>query len=125
LTDFVCLYTLLRHTLIKKIFLTFLLTPYLYTFSLYEIPSLIIVSAEAEYISTRSWYRNIIFFKRSNKANLFLALVYILQSLDVKETTDTASSASFLDLYVKFDDWSTQYSGYSIRLFTYIANWDI
>jgi hypothetical protein len=27
--------TLLRHTLIKKIFLTFLLKPYLYTFSLY------------------------------------------------------------------------------------------
>jgi hypothetical protein len=27
-----------------------------------------------------------------------------------KETTDTASSASFLDLYLEFDDWSTQYS---------------
>jgi hypothetical protein len=50
--------TLLRHTLIKKIFFTFLLTPYLYTFSLYENPSFIIVSAETEYISTRSWYRN-------------------------------------------------------------------
>ena len=33
----------------KKIFLTFLLTPYLYTFSLYENPSFIIVSAETEY----------------------------------------------------------------------------
>jgi hypothetical protein len=30
----------------KKIFLTFLLTPYLYTFSLYENPSFIIFSAE-------------------------------------------------------------------------------
>jgi hypothetical protein len=49
---------LLRHTLIKKIFLTFLLTPHLYTFSLYEKPSFIIFSAETEYISTRSWYRN-------------------------------------------------------------------
>ena len=29
---------------------------------------------------------------------------YILQSLEVKETTDTASSASFLDLYLEFDD---------------------
>jgi hypothetical protein len=43
----------------KQIFLTFLLTPYLYTFSLYENPSFIIFSAETEYISTRSWYRNI------------------------------------------------------------------
>jgi hypothetical protein len=51
--------TLLRHTLIKKIFLTFLLKPYLYTFSLFENPSFIIFSAETEYISTRSWYRNI------------------------------------------------------------------
>jgi hypothetical protein len=39
--------------------------------------SLIIVSAETEYISTRSWYRN---------------------------TTDTASSALFLDVYLEFDD---------------------
>ena len=53
----------LRHTLIKKIFLTFLLKPYLYTFSLYENASLIIVSAETEYISTRSWYRNINFLR--------------------------------------------------------------
>jgi hypothetical protein len=34
----------------KKIFLTFLLTPYLYTFPLYENPSFIIFSAETEYI---------------------------------------------------------------------------
>ena len=37
--------------------------PYLYTFSLYENPSFIIVSAETEYISTRSWYRNIHFLR--------------------------------------------------------------
>jgi hypothetical protein len=37
------------------------LTTYLYTFSLYENPSFIILYAEAEYISTRSWYRNINF----------------------------------------------------------------
>jgi hypothetical protein len=35
--------------------------PYLYTFSLYENASFIIVSAETEYISTRSWYRNVNF----------------------------------------------------------------
>jgi hypothetical protein len=35
------------------------LTLYLYTFSLYENASLIIFSAETEYISTRYWYRNI------------------------------------------------------------------
>jgi hypothetical protein len=45
----------------KKIFLTFLLTPYLYTFTLYENPSFIIFSAETEYIATKSWYRNINF----------------------------------------------------------------
>ena len=33
----------------------------------------------------------------------FLPLIY-LPELDVKETTDTASSASFLDLYLEFDD---------------------
>jgi hypothetical protein len=32
----------------------------LYTFSLYENPSFIIVSAETKYILTRSWYRNIL-----------------------------------------------------------------
>jgi hypothetical protein len=50
--------TFLRHTL------TFLfLTTYLYTFSLYENPSFIIFSAETDYISTRSWYRNINFLR--------------------------------------------------------------
>ena len=43
----------------QKKFLTYL-TLYLYTFSLYENASLIIFSAETEYISTRYWYRNII-----------------------------------------------------------------
>jgi hypothetical protein len=47
----------------RKIFLTFLLTPYLYIFSLYENPSFIIFSAETEYISTGSWYRNINFLR--------------------------------------------------------------
>jgi hypothetical protein len=43
----------------QQISLTLLLTPYLYTFSLYENPSFTIVSAETAYISTISWYRNI------------------------------------------------------------------
>ena len=55
--------TIVRHTLIEK-YAWHLLIPYLYTFSLYENASFIIVSAETEYISTRSWYRNIN-FKRS------------------------------------------------------------
>jgi hypothetical protein len=42
----------------KTIFLTFLLTPYLYTLSLYEHPSFIIFSAETEYI-TGYWTRAI------------------------------------------------------------------
>jgi hypothetical protein len=33
----------------------------------------------------------------------FLPLIYPPE-LEVKETTDTASSASFLDLYLEFDD---------------------
>jgi hypothetical protein len=49
----------IRYILIKRYFWHFCWLPYLYTFSLYENPSLIIVSAETEYISTRSWYRNI------------------------------------------------------------------
>jgi hypothetical protein len=43
--------------------LKFLLTSYLYTFSLYENPSFIIFSAETEYIATRSWYQNINFLR--------------------------------------------------------------
>ena len=35
--------------------------------------------------------------------NLFLPLIYPPE-LEVKETTDTASSASFLDVYLEFDD---------------------
>jgi hypothetical protein len=41
---------------IVKYFWHFCWLPYLYTFSLYENASFIIVSAETEYISTRSWY---------------------------------------------------------------------
>ena len=37
--------------------------PCLYAFSLHENPSFTIVSAETEYISTRSWYRNINFLR--------------------------------------------------------------
>ena len=33
----------------------------------------------------------------------FLPLIYPPE-LEIKETTDTASSASFLDLYLEFDD---------------------
>ena len=53
----------LRHTLIKKYPWYFSWLLYLYTFSPYENASLIIVSAETEYISTRSWYRNINFLR--------------------------------------------------------------
>ena len=67
--------TLLRHTLIETIFFTFLLKPYLYTFSLYENPSFIIFSAETEYISRRSWYRNINFLRERIRRIFFIALV--------------------------------------------------
>jgi hypothetical protein len=67
--------TLLRHTLIKKYFWHFCWLPYLYTFSLFENASFIIVSPETEYISTRSWYRNIN-YKEVNKnvKNIFLSM---------------------------------------------------
>jgi hypothetical protein len=45
-------------------------SPYLYTFSLCENPSFIIFSAETEYISTRSWDRNINFL-RDRKRRFF------------------------------------------------------
>jgi hypothetical protein len=87
-----------------------LLTPYLYAFSLYENPSFIIFSAETEYISTRSWYRNINLLRdrirrisyryiddvlsiNNSRFAEFLPLIYPPE-LEVKETTDTASSAS-------------------------------
>jgi hypothetical protein len=47
----------------KNIFVDIFVDIFLYTFSLYENASLIIVSAETEYISTRSWYRNINFLR--------------------------------------------------------------
>jgi hypothetical protein len=60
------------HTLINKYpwHVSWLL--YLYTFSLFENASLIIVSAETEYISTRSWYRNINFLRKSDSTHHFL-----------------------------------------------------
>jgi hypothetical protein len=42
-------------------------------------------------ICRRSWYAE------------FLPLIYPPE-LEIKETTDTASSASFLDIYLEFDD---------------------
>jgi hypothetical protein len=39
----------------------------------------------------------------------FLPLIYPPE-LEVKETTDTASSASFLDLYLEFDDSGQWYA---------------
>jgi hypothetical protein len=47
----------------KIYFWHFCWLPYLYTFSLHENPSFIIVSAETEYISTKYWYRNINFIR--------------------------------------------------------------
>jgi hypothetical protein len=59
----------------NKYFLTFLLKPYLYTFSLYENPSFIIVSARDGIYFEKILVSEYKLFKRSNKANLFIALV--------------------------------------------------
>jgi hypothetical protein len=69
----------LRHTLTKKISLTFL-TSYLYTFSLYENASLIIFSAETEYISTR-YKSGSLRFSQFSGCWLILS-VYIIMSFD-------------------------------------------
>ena len=66
--------TLLRHTLIEKIFLTFLLKPYLYTFSLFENPSFIIFYKDGIYFD-KILVLEYKLFKRQNKANLLIALV--------------------------------------------------
>jgi hypothetical protein len=55
-----------------KKYLIFLLTPYLYTFTLFENPSLIIFCTETEYISTRSWYRNINFLRNRIRRIFFI-----------------------------------------------------
>jgi hypothetical protein len=46
-----------------------------FNFKIYENASLIIVSAETEYISTRSWYRNINFLRDRIRRIFFIALV--------------------------------------------------
>jgi hypothetical protein len=48
-------------------------------------------------ICRRSWYIN------NSRFAEFIPLIYPPE-LEVKETTDTASSASFLDVYLEFDD---------------------
>ena len=65
--------------------MTFLLTPYLYTFSLYENASLIIFSAETEYISTRYWYRNINFL-RDRIPKVFFGLIPQIRGISPKKT---------------------------------------
>ena len=51
---------------------------------------------------TYRYIDDILFINDSRFAE-FLQLIYPPE-LEVKETTDTASCASFLDLYLKFDD---------------------
>jgi hypothetical protein len=80
---------------------------YLYIFSLYENASLIIVSAETEYISTRSWYRNInsIFkYCYSDKNNTCKTCVMLITSPEFtsNSTGKTYYTKSFdpLDCYL-------------------------
>ena len=63
--------TLLRYTLIEKYFWHFCWLPYLYTFSLYENASFIIVSAETEQLSTKIFDKRDDFnFKIINFSNM-------------------------------------------------------
>jgi hypothetical protein len=54
------------------------------------------------YWLTREYIDDVLSINYSRFAE-FLPLIYPPE-LEVKETTDTASSASFLDLYLEFDD---------------------
>ena len=71
----------LRHTLIKKYPWHFSWLLLLYTFSLYENASLITVSTETEYISTRSWYRNINFLRDRIRRIWFQSLSWYFYSV--------------------------------------------
>jgi hypothetical protein len=59
-----------------------------------------------------AWHRHLnVNNKNNSRFAEFLPLIYPPE-LEVNETTDTASSASFLDLYLEFDDsgqLSTEY----------------
>jgi hypothetical protein len=50
-----------------------------------------------------NWYIDDVLFINNSGFAEFLPLIYPPE-LEVKETTDTASPASFLDLYLEFDD---------------------
>jgi hypothetical protein len=79
-----------------------LLNHYLYTFSnlLYENPSLIIVSAETEYFTTRSWHRNIN-FSRDRIRRIFLhGLLSSLQN-------DLAKRSSSYTIWFQMRCWMT------------------
>jgi hypothetical protein len=64
----------------QKYFWHFCWLPYLYTFSLCEHASFIIVSAETEYISTSSWYRNINFL-RDRIRRMFVSLSKVTMTI--------------------------------------------
>jgi hypothetical protein len=102
--DWFCLFIYLWHTLIKKIFFTFFVeTLSLYIFTIWK-PSFIIVSAETEYILTRSWYRNINYLR--DRVKMFLTFTFVVNILQVTQscwwrwfTIDVAPSSLNLVLH--------------------------
>jgi hypothetical protein len=63
----------------------------------------IVVKARAFNFTYRYMYIDVVLSINNPRFAEFLQLIYPPE-LEIKETTDTASSASFLDLYLEFDD---------------------
>jgi hypothetical protein len=101
--------TILRHTSIQKYFWHFCWPPYLYTCSLYENTSFIIVSAEAEYILTRSCvvdhvlfaYVTLILFMCSNIPASPAYGVYISQLIRFARASSNYSDFLKRDLHLR------------------------
>jgi hypothetical protein len=85
----------LEYPNLNKYFWHFSWLPYLYIFSLYGNASFIVVSAETEYISTRSWYRNINFPNMCN--NIPASPVYgVCISQLIRYTRASSNYSDFL-----------------------------
>jgi hypothetical protein len=96
--------------------------PYLYTFSLNENPSFIIFSAETEYISTRSWYRNINFL-RDRIPKVFFGLIPQIRGISPKKTFVLAmfpvDMFTLLIVYIYFTEFGVALTTVLLVLFKY------
>ena len=93
---------LILHSTVPETYITLYWTRNLYYIILAK--KLLLHSTGPETYITFYWPRNLYYIILDPESYItFLPLIYAPE-LEVKETTDTASSASFLDLYLEFDD---------------------